>query len=149
MAPKKSKLDSLCGNQASGLHPAYFETFFEQAEDWDISPANFAIITAYSTTGVSWTARRNEAADMKLEHTLRQREKWMHRLTGYSPRTWHAEPGWAVEMDFDTACDIGRMFLQDAIYYVDSDTLYVSLCGDERQKVEVGKFSNRVHGPDR
>lgn len=69
---------------------------------------------------------------------------WLRRLTGYSPSTGHAEPGWAVEVDFVTACDIGHRHHQDAIYYVDGDELYVSYCDARRRRVPVGGFRARV-----
>ena len=82
---------------------------------WDDPPAEFAIITAYASTGETSTSLENESADKQLEADLRRRRCWMQRLTGYSPATGHAEPGWAVELDFDTACDLGLRFRQDAI----------------------------------
>jgi len=65
-------------------------------------------------------------------------------VTGYSPTTMHAEPGWAVQLPFDVACDLGRMFLQDAIYVIDVDQLFVSYCDDRREKVFVGEFLRRL-----
>ena len=127
------------------MNPVYFGTHFERREAWENSPAEFAIITAYATTGEEWASIENEAADKKLESELRKRGCWLQRLTGYSPVTGHAEPGWAVAMPFEVACDLGLRFQQDAIYYVTGDTLYVTACDERRAPVEVGVFSSRVH----
>lgn len=66
----------------------------------------------------------------------------MRRLTGYSPTTVHAEPGWAVEMPWDEACDLGLRFKQDAIYSVRGDELTVTFCDHRRGLVPVGAFRN-------
>ena len=127
------------------MNPAYFDTHFEHPHYWDDPPAEFAIITAYASTGETWTSLENESADKQLEADLRRGRCWMQRLTGYSPATGHAEPGWAVELDFDTACDLGLRFRQDAIYYVIGDTLHVTRCNELRTLVEVAAFSSRAH----
>jgi len=133
------------------MHPAYFETHFRQDDGspkiqrW---PERFAIITAWATTGEHWSEVENVSADQQLKEELQRRSTWCRRLTGYSPQTGHAEPGWAVELDFDTACDIGHRYRQDAIYYVEGDELYVSYCDQRRSRVPVGPFRTRLTGPN-
>jgi hypothetical protein len=127
------------------MNSIYFETQFRTevaVSDW---PAAFAIITAYATTGQTWSDEQNQAADQASEAELRKRSTWVRRLTGYSPSTGHAEPGWAVEMDFDAACYIGQRYRQDAIYYVQGDALFVSHCDARRALLTVGEFRSRVH----
>jgi len=127
------------------MHPAYSETHFASAEpvtDW---PDEFAIITAYASTGERWTAEQNAAADAALAVALRKESGWLQRVTGYSPTTLHAEPGWAVALPFESACDIGSHFKQDAIYIVRNGTLFVSHCDHRRQLVELGPFLPRLH----
>lgn len=127
------------------LNPLYFETHFEcsaMCEDW---PVNFAIITAYATTGESWPEKINQAADQQMEADLVKRNIWMKRLTGFSPITGHRELGWAVDLDSSIACDIGLQYSQDAIYYVSGDTLSVSYCDSRRSLREVGGFRVRLH----
>jgi len=127
-----------------GLHSAYFETCFEYEGDKADWPSSFAILTAFATTGDDWTREQNEAADRRLADVLRERGSLICRVTGYSPNTNHAEPGWAATLDFDTACAIGRNFHQDAIYFVEGGTLFVSRSA-EPQRVGVGAFRERVH----
>ncbi len=128
------------------MPPFYFETHFRWEEPWADWPEAFAIITAYATTGEKWTDVENQEADRALEKALRQRAQWVRRLTGFSPTTNHAEPGWAVAIGFDPACETGCKFRQDAIYYVTADTLYVSFCDKSRRELrEIGRFRARVH----
>jgi len=126
------------------MHPAYLETHFIAADgpqDW---PEQFAIITAYATTGESWTDDQNEAADQALEAELRATGGWIRRIIGYSPTTPHREPGWAVAMDWQAACDLGARFLQDAIYVVHGDALTVTFCDQRRELLPVGNFLERL-----
>lgn len=130
------------------FHPAYFETHF-RGVDIDSTIRDFAIITAYATTGEEWTDKRNEEADRKLQERLQDNNWLIGRMIGYSPSTGHAEPGWAVAIGFEDACDIGAEFKQDAIYYVKGDTLSVSFCDKvKRGMVEVGEFRSRFTVPD-
>lgn len=129
------------------LPKVYFETHFQHAGDWHPAPRSFAIITAYATTGEDWPQERNLAADRRLEEQLDATGHWRRRLTGYSPTTRHAEPGWAVALAFEAACDLGKAFLQDAIYFVEDATLTVSFCDHRRGRVIVGPFQTRLHPP--
>jgi hypothetical protein len=125
--------------------PEYFETHFlleSPVENW---PDEFAVITAFAPTGTQWTDEQNQAADQELEAELNRQLLWKHRLTGYSPVTGHAERGWAVATDFESACDIGQRWQQDAIYFVRLDKLSVSHCDDRRCPVHVGGFRERLH----
>ena len=126
------------------MHPAYFETLFDAhgfAGEW---PAQFAIVTAWAATGTYSTQAANDEADRKLELELQRRGCWRQRITGYSPTTGHAEPGWAMELPSDAACDLGQMFLQDAIYFVDADHLYVTHCDGRRRRIRIGEFRSRL-----
>jgi type I restriction enzyme M protein len=129
----------------AGMHPAYAETHFCSPQPLTDVPAEFAIITGYATTGETWTDEQNAAADVALEKVLREKSPWIHRLTGYCPHKLHAEPGWAVTVSFEEACEIGSHFKQDAIYFVRGDTLFVSHCDQRRKLIEIGPFQPRVH----
>ena len=123
------------------LHPAYFETVFdvEGHPDW---PYSFAIITAWATTGQTWTQEENEAADQRLRAALGGSA--IARITGRSPTTGHAEPGWAAGTPFEAALHLARAFHQDALYIVEADTLYVVGCEDPK-RARVGGFRERIH----
>jgi hypothetical protein len=130
------------------MRPEYWDTHFRVCEPAISWPTAFAIVTAYATTGQKWTDEQNEAADVTLQRELRKLGSWVLRMTGYSPKTQHAEPGWAVDLPFNDACDLGLRFQQDAIYYVDQDLLSVSHCDCRRQRIPIGPFRVRVHLAD-
>ena len=126
------------------IPPFYKATRFRVANDAAL-PHRFAIITAYATTGELWTDEENQRADRRLQKRFERAGMAHTRITGYSPASGHAEPGWAVAMDFEDACSLGRQFKQDAIYWVDDDRLYVSYCDARQAKVPVrALFSERV-----
>lgn len=127
------------------MHPAYLETHFWEEDPCTEWPTQFAIITAYATTGETWTREQNDIADQNLATELRMTGRWLKRLTGYSPETGHAEPGWAVHLSLAEACEIGCRYKQDAIYFVIVGSLHVTPCDSaKRGLVAVGAFRERV-----
>lgn len=125
--------------------PDYFQTRFRLAALPEAWPESFAIITAWATTGQRWSEAENAAADARLRRWLDERRWWRWRITGYSPHSGHAEPGWACPLPLDQACDLGVAFRQDAIYYVSGDELAVTRCAaDRRQLVPVDRFRRRL-----
>lgn len=135
------------------MHPAYFQVRFRTGEREGSWPDAFAILTAYATTGEVWSQAENREADRRLGELLRRRQRagetaWApRRVTGFSPATGHAEPGWAVDLPFEEACDVGLRFRQDALYWVEDDALHVSFCDHRRAPVLVGSFRNRLESP--
>ena len=121
----------------------YFETCFKLKGDIDALPASYAIITAFATTGETWTEKENRDADAQLAADLdtAQVAKW--RMTGYSPTTGHAEPGWATPLSAQAACELGTRYRQHAIYLVDEGILRVMLC-DGGQQAVVGRMGERL-----
>ena len=98
------------------MTPIYLETRFKRDESFEGLPGQFAIITAYATTGEHWPDHKNQVADNRLKADLVSRFTVVKRITGYSPSTGHAEPGWLVNCSFIEGCEIGLAFKQDAIY---------------------------------
>jgi hypothetical protein len=128
----------------SDLYPEYFETHFRCGNNDFASIREFAIITAYATTGEQWPEERNKDANEKLHQELKIQGCLLGTIIGFSHETDHEESSWVAEMGFDCACDIGLKYKQDAIYYVRDDMLFVSLCDDRRELVKVGPFSARL-----
>ena len=128
---------------AHGFHPAYFRTQFVAEALPSVWPAAFGIVTAWATTGEQWPEARNREADERLRQTLQVRGLPHQRLTGTSPDGTHAEPGWAVTATRAEVVALGREFLQDAVYWVESDQLQVLSCREDRA-APVGRFSERV-----
>lgn len=69
------------------------------------------------------------------------------RVTGFSPESGHNESGWAVDLDWEVACDIGKEFKQDAIFVIEGKTLYLRKCGAQRNPVHVGEFKLHDNNP--
>ena len=126
------------------MRPEYFHTRFRTEITFDGWPERFAIITAYATTGEVWTEEQNQSADERLREVLIAIDPSARRITGYSPTSGHAEPGWAVSMELEAAKQIGREFLQDAIYFVDSGSIFVAKCDGDEAPVFVDEFLNRL-----
>ena len=126
------------------MTPAYFDTRFKLGLPLSELPESFAIITAHATTGEVWTAEDNHAANEALRAELERGGKLLGTITGYSPITQHAEPGYAAALEFEEACNIGVQFKQDAIYYVSSGTLFVSYCDHRRSLRPITQFAKRA-----
>jgi hypothetical protein len=126
------------------MPPAYFDTRFKLGLPVTELPESFAIITAHATTGEVWTVEDNNNANEALRAELDKGGQFIGTITGYSPITQHAEPGYAAALEFEEACKIGARFKQDAIYYVSSGTLFVSHCDHRRGLKPITKFSKRV-----
>ena len=122
--------------------PAYFEVRF-RATGPAAWPARFVIVTAWATTGERWTDAENHRADAALLGQILELGATPIRVTGYTPATGHAEPGWAIDLDPDAALRLGREFRQHAIYAVDDDVLRVLRCADARAAT-VGHFRERL-----
>ena len=131
----------LCKN---GMPDIYFQTRFRSSAKVLQWPKAFAIITAWPTTGEVWSEEEIQIQAKRLQEVLEQRNVWRVELTGYSPADGHAEPGWAVELNFDEACTLGLCFRQHAIYWIVADQLFVSLCDSERKCIEVGSFREQL-----
>jgi hypothetical protein len=126
------------------MHPAYFETRFRTAVAVSHWPDQFVILTAHATTGEVWSAERCAQADAALHQRLVEQCGWLVRLTGYSPITGHAEAGWGCDLDLATGCEVGRQFLQDALYVVDRGGLFVCQCAQPADVVWVAPFFDRL-----
>ena len=107
-------------------------------------PQEFVVVTAYATTGQNWSLERNTRADVALREELEIRRGWLRRVIGFSPATGHAEPGWAVRLPLNEACDLGGRYLQDAIFHVCHDDLSFTYCDSRRGLVPVGGFRERL-----
>ena len=101
----------------------YKSTVFEYQDfpaDW---PKCFAILTAYATTGETWTDAQNKDADQKLEAELRKAGYRLHRISGYSKDLKTHEEGWAVVMDLKPAWELAVKYKQVALFYYQNDEL--------------------------
>jgi len=127
----------------------YKSTVFQYQDfpaDW---PKSFAILTAYATTGETWTDEQNKDADQKLEAELRKAGHRLHRISGYSSDLKTYEEGWAVVMDLKTAWDLAVKYKQVALFYYQNDELLLVYSKDLSRHDEamvkvVPKFKDSV-----
>ncbi|MSR72816.1 MAG: DUF3293 domain-containing protein [Opitutales bacterium] len=101
----------------------YKSTVFEYQNfpnDW---PKSFAILTAYATTGETWTPAQNIQADRQLEAELKKGGHRIHRISGYSKDLDTHEEGWAVVMDLRPAWDLAVKYKQLALFYYENEQL--------------------------
>jgi hypothetical protein len=125
--------------------PAYQSVVF-WADGWTPPAKSFAILSACSPTGEQWPAARNQVADEKLRRRLR--ESAPRRITGQSPDGSHAEPSWASACSRAVAVELGREFRQDAIFWVEGDSLAVVDCKASRPDLLLGSFNARLNRTD-
>ena len=126
------------------MNPIYAKTRFRGGISQTDRPDTFAILTAFATTGEVWSEERNRDANAKLQRSLESIPCWMIDATGYSPEDGHAEPGWAADLPLEIALQIGREFLQDAIFWVADGELFVVGCAAESQPRSLGEFEARL-----
>ena len=126
------------------MHEVYRETRFRQDRAPDAWPERFVIITAWPPSDADWSTQRIDAAQAHLAACLADMHCWIHRLTGYSPRSGHAEPGWAVGIGPTHGVELGRQFLQDALFLVEDDLLWVVDCDEEMAMTCIGRFRERL-----
>lgn len=126
------------------MNPVYLETHFRVPNGVRRWPVKFVILSAFATTGETWTEDQNAAADHALDLELRARAKWQQRVVGYSPSSGHAEESWATDLPLDEARSLARQFKQDAIYVVDNDQLMVTDASPNAPLFQVGSFRSRL-----
>ncbi len=129
------------------MQQVYRETRFHSEQTSKAWPERYVIITAWPPLHADWSEARILAAEAQLRASLKTMDGWMHRLTGYSPRTGHAELGWAVEIDSTHGVELGRKLLQDAIFLVEDDLLWVVDCDEEAAMTGIGHFREGFDAP--
>lgn len=122
------------------MNSAYLGAVFEATED---TPEQFAIITAYNQHGRLSPESRNRHQDMTLKAVLEGKGLNTVRVTGRDEHNTHREPGWAVELPLSEALKLGRLFKQEAIYYVQNGQLSLHMC-DTGETVKLGLWSDRL-----
>ncbi len=127
------------------IRPEYLESVFWseiRSETW---PGAFAVLTAWNPYGEPAAPDENAIREKQLRSYCDEQGFMTWVIQGESPDGKYHESGVGVIVDLDTALVLGRMFEQEAIFWVENDQLSVISCEDpERQ--EMGKWSERVVG---
>lgn len=122
------------------MNSIYYKTHFRTNLSKTDFPESFAIITAYATTGELWTDEQNKIANSLLQTQLTDQGALIEEIDGYDPETGHCESCFIAAVNWKEACDIGLKFKQDAIYFVESNELFVTYCDDRKQLLKVSDF---------
>ena len=102
-----------------GSPPFMKEEFQHTVFDFTPQPGiqDFWVVTAWNPDSQIHTDSFNKAADEKLEQLLKD-EGFVHfRVTGGSSDGLHAEPGWGIVCDEQTAMRLCAKFHQDAVFH--------------------------------
>ena len=122
---------------------SYHETCFTLVAAPDPLPAFFAVVTAHNPMDRPWSVRMNTTADHRLRRLLERKLLPHFRATGHAPDYSHAEAGWAVVAELDTALSIARRFRQRALWWIDGDELHlIASSGTSRETL--GSFRERI-----
>ncbi|WP_028765720.1 DUF3293 domain-containing protein [Shewanella fidelis] len=106
---------------------------------------SFAIITAYNPKGQVLSACQNGLLDRKLQNEINSLGLPYRAMIGASQDRTHMEKSWAVAIDKAAAIRLGRLFNQNAIYYVEADNLQLVPCLMAKEETLLGAFSPRVN----
>lgn len=98
--------------------PFMKEEFQHTVFDFTPQPGiqDFWVVTAWNPDSQIHADSFNKAADEKLEQLLKNQGLTHFRVTGGSPDGLHAEPGWGISCDEQTALRLCAEFQQDAVF---------------------------------
>ncbi|GIU21595.1 DUF3293 domain-containing protein [Shewanella schlegeliana] len=109
------------------------------------SQLSFAIITAHNPRGEVLTPCQNGLLDRQLQHEIYRLGLPYRAMIGSSQDRKHMEKSWVVATDKASAIELGRLFNQNAIYYVEADKLQLVPCLLAKEEAFLGAFSLRVN----
>ncbi|GIU28208.1 DUF3293 domain-containing protein [Shewanella sp. MBTL60-007] len=130
-------------DSAETLWRYYRETEFLLTQSLS-SKLSFAIITAYNPRGEVLTPCQNGLLDRLLQYEIDRLGFPYRAMIGASQDRKHMEKSWAVATDKESAIKLGRLFNQNAIYYVEADKLQLVPCLLVKEEAFLGAFSRRV-----
>ncbi|MCG9754897.1 DUF3293 domain-containing protein [Shewanella insulae] len=105
---------------------------------------SFAIITAHNPKGQHLSPSQNRLLDKQLQRHIQRLQYPYRALIGASADRVHMEKSWAISIDKVTAVELGKVFNQNAIYFVEEDELQLVPCLVEYDELTLGQFSARV-----
>lgn len=124
---------------------SYYETRFTLVGAPAELPDRFAIVTAHNPMDRRWSPRMNATADHRLRRLLQRKLLPHFRAIGHAPDHSHAEAGWGIETDLETALALARRFRQRALWWVDFDALHLVAARGAGHEM-LGRFRPRVTG---
>lgn len=128
----------------SKLTPAYRDTVFEYIPTG--KPEDFWVITACNPRGKPADPGDNLAADARLLADIEALKITPFRVIGLSPDETHAEPGWGVPCDEDTAIALGRRHRQQAVFHFSDGRIDIVEC-KTRKRQPLADPAARIRDP--
>ena len=126
--------------------PEYLETVFIGTPPVAGWPSDFHIITAFNPKKILPEAE-NHAADARLLTQLEQEQIAHFRISGCSADLAHQEASWAiVGISLERAIEIGRRYVQNAIFEVLNGEAFVVSC-DTLDRQSIGRFQKTSKKP--
>jgi hypothetical protein len=132
-------METLLFKTQCGSPPFMKEEFQHTIFDFTPQPGiqDFWVVTACNPDSKIHTESFNKAADEKLQQLLKDEGLIHFRVTGGSPDGLHAEPGWGISCDQQTAMRLCAEFQQDAVFHFSGDRItLVSRDGQSRIQLE-------------
>jgi hypothetical protein len=120
----------------------YFQRTFSSAHRITHWPIHFAIIIA-PTQSTSPTRDLDKVYTEDLHTYLKENFSWFRFMAVTDPDNQASTPCWAVNSEWQQACEIGLSYGLEAIYFVSDNTLSVSYCDERRKPIFVDAFLNR------
>lgn len=107
-----------------------------------ISWTQFAIITPCNPKGEVLTELDNDCLLNKMQSMLIEFD--FKELTGASPDLLHQEKSFAVKCSKQKAVSLGRVFQQNAIFWVEDGELSIEPAVLQFEPIVLGRFTDRV-----
>ncbi len=101
----------------------------------------FAIITAWNPASVWLSNEENDRNNRQLRRDI-DHNYYVDVLVGDEMFSW-AEESFAVEVSLQKAVELGRKFGQNAVYYAESEELFLVSCDEIETKLALGKWQLR------
>ena len=124
------------------LNPSYLKARFRADLPLKGIAQSFCIVTAYCPFDEQVTDEENKTFNQALKTELENAGLVHFPVTGYSPDSDHAEPGYGIICDRSIAIKLGQQFRQNAIFSVYENTVYLINCIPPHKDIPCGKWSD-------
>lgn len=121
----------------------YFSTMFLVPHKKIKYSASFAIITAHNPMDQLLSKEENRNRNIQLLHSLENLGAKTLPIVGCSPDLTHREDSFIANLSLAETISTGRKYDQRAVFWVDTESLYLVDCRTET-KVLLGEFSSRI-----
>ena len=114
-------------------------------------PESFVVVTAYNPNGVKHTHRDNRYFNTQLEAEIKKRlgtGPCFFEITGQSICGSHKELGWGIDCSVAEGLELGALFKQEAIFWINERRQIYLVDVKTRQKHPIAKtFEKKLAKP--